>query len=130
MGRERALAGVILGFGLLAGARLTWPRTQPVRLPCAPAALGRTGDAVTCGGTGLLTQGERRVLGLPLELNRATAEELDALPGIGAALAARIVADRAERGPYPSVEALARVPGIGPGKRRLLEGRVTVRPER
>lgn len=49
-----------------------------------------------------------------LELNRATAPEWERLPGIGPSLAARIVADRAERGPFRSPEGLLRVRGIGP----------------
>ncbi len=48
-----------------------------------------------------------------VELNRATEEELTALPGIGPALAARIVAARVEA-PFTSVEDLVRVRGIGP----------------
>lgn len=48
-----------------------------------------------------------------LDLNRATAAELETLPGIGPALAARIVAYRQERGPFASVEDLLGVSGIG-----------------
>jgi len=50
-----------------------------------------------------------------LNVNRATAVELEGLPGIGAALARRIVADREARGPFATVAALDRIPGIGPG---------------
>jgi competence ComEA-like helix-hairpin-helix protein len=50
---------------------------------------------------------------LRIDLNGATAADLEALPGIGAALAARIVADRQDRGPFRSVEELVRVPGVG-----------------
>jgi competence ComEA-like helix-hairpin-helix protein len=50
----------------------------------------------------------------PVHLNTATAAELACLPGIGPALAARIVADRTARGPFGEVQALERVPGIGP----------------
>jgi competence protein ComEA len=57
-----------------------------------------------------------------LSLNRATAAELEALPGIGPALAARIVAGR----PYRSVDALDAVRGIGP--RTLQRLRPWVRP--
>lgn len=57
-----------------------------------------------------------------LDLNRATAESLDSLPGIGPALAARIVAHRDENGPFRSVEELALVDGISP---RMVE---TLRP--
>ena len=53
-----------------------------------------------------------------LDLNRATAAALDALPGIGPVLAGRIVAQRARAGAYRRVEDLLLVPGIGP---RLLE---------
>jgi competence ComEA-like helix-hairpin-helix protein len=49
-----------------------------------------------------------------IDLDRATARELERLPGIGPGLAARILADRAERGPYGTPEALLRVKGIGP----------------
>ena len=49
-----------------------------------------------------------------LNVNRATAVELEGLPGIGASLARRIVADREARGPFATVQALDRIPGIGP----------------
>ena len=62
----------------------------------------------------------------PLNLNRATAEELAELPGIGAELAGRIVACREERGGFESVEEIMEVPGIGEGKFAALEGRITV----
>lgn len=49
----------------------------------------------------------------PIDLNRATVDELTALPGIGAKLAARIVAAREAGGPFLSVDDLRRVPGVG-----------------
>lgn len=49
----------------------------------------------------------------PLDINAATAEQLQALPGVGPKLAERIVAERAKR-PFASVEELRRVGGIGP----------------
>lgn len=52
--------------------------------------------------------------GRAVDLNRASAEELASLPGIGPALAGRIVAWRAKNGRFRSVEALAEVPGVGP----------------
>ena len=60
-----------------------------------------------------------------LNVNRATAVELEGLPGIGASLARRIVADREARGPFATVEALDRIPGIGPGLVARLGGLVT-----
>lgn len=53
-----------------------------------------------------------------INLNTATAAELELLPGIGPALAARIVEDRTKNGPYKRVDDIDRVKGIGP---RLLE---------
>ena len=49
-----------------------------------------------------------------LNVNRATAVELEGLPGIGSSLARRIVADREARGPFATIEELDRVAGIGP----------------
>ena len=50
---------------------------------------------------------------LPVNINTATAEELDVLPGIGPALAGRIIAYREEHGPFTAVEQLLEVSGIG-----------------
>jgi competence protein ComEA len=52
--------------------------------------------------------------------------ELEALPGIGPALARRIVADRESQGPFATVAALDRVPGIGPALLARLEGLIIV----
>jgi competence protein ComEA len=49
----------------------------------------------------------------PIDINRATAEQLDALPGIGKVLARRIVEEREKR-PFEKVDDLRRVKGIGP----------------
>jgi competence ComEA-like helix-hairpin-helix protein len=54
----------------------------------------------------------------PLDLNGATAQELEALPGIGPVLAQRIVDDRLHSGRFATPEDLLRVRGVGP---RLLE---------
>jgi len=48
------------------------------------------------------------------DLNLLTAAELEALPGIGAALAARIVAYRESHGRFADIGALGAVPGVGP----------------
>lgn len=49
-----------------------------------------------------------------LPINALAAEQLCLLPGVGPALAARIVAHRDAHGPFRSIDELAHVPGIGP----------------
>lgn len=62
----------------------------------------------------------------PLNLNQATAEQLDTLPGVGPATAAAIIAYRDQHGPFGNVDDLADVRGIGPAKLDALRGLVTV----
>jgi competence protein ComEA len=50
----------------------------------------------------------------PVDLNRAPSEELQTLPGIGPALAERIIESRMKDGPFRVSDDLLRVPGIGP----------------
>ncbi len=56
-----------------------------------------------------------------VDLDRAPAEELARIPGIGRALAARIVAYREEHGGIGSLATLDRVPGVGPAVLRAVE---------
>ena len=60
-----------------------------------------------------------------VDVDRATARELQALPGIGPALAARIVAFRDSNGAFGSLARLQRVKGIGPAIARRLDSLVT-----
>jgi competence protein ComEA len=62
----------------------------------------------------------------PIDLNRASATELQRLPGIGPVIAARIVEER-RKAPFQSVDDLkGRVPGIGPKKLEMLRPYATV----
>jgi len=60
----------------------------------------------------------------PLDLNTATAEQLDALPGIGPATAQKIIDYRQAHGPFRSIDELDAVPGIGPARIDQLKGLV------
>lgn len=51
-----------------------------------------------------------------VNINSASAEELDTLPGVGESTARKIIADREENGPFSSIEDLKRVSGIGDKK--------------
>lgn len=64
--------------------------------------------------------------GAVVNLNTATAAQLDALPGVGGVIAQRIVDYRDARGGFQSVEQLKDVPGIGERKFAELRDKVTV----
>ena len=52
----------------------------------------------------------------PININRATASDLDSLDGIGPVIAKRIIAFRTANGPFTAVEDLLKVSGIGDAK--------------
>lgn len=62
-----------------------------------------------------------------IDMDVATVADLDRLPGIGPALAARIVADRDSLGPFGSLEGLQRVRGVGPALAARVQPYVTFR---
>jgi competence protein ComEA len=60
----------------------------------------------------------------PVSLSSATAEQLDALPGVGPATAEKIVAYRQQHGAFRSVDELDAISGIGPARIADLRGLV------
>lgn len=85
-----------------------------LRALCPEAELAE-GDTVTSADgcrRGRMPGSELLALGVKIDVNSASADELEALPGIGPTLARRIVAAR----PYHSVADLDRVPGVGPAR--------------
>ncbi len=64
-----------------------------------------------------------------LDLNRATEQDFDALPGIGPKLAERIMAHRQSVGAFHSLDELRAVKGIGKKKFERIRSLVTVTPE-
>lgn len=67
-----------------------------------------------------------------LDLDIATAAQIDSLPSVGPAMAKRIVADRMRRGPFGSLAGLRRVKGVGPSLLAKIDALVmfsgTIRP--
>ena len=64
---------------------------------------------------------------LAININTATAKELETLPGIGPALAKRIVEFREKRHGFRRIEELLAIPGISERKWRLLREKVEVK---
>ncbi|MDR7481370.1 MAG: ComEA family DNA-binding protein [Armatimonadota bacterium] len=102
----------------------------PRRTPTPPSAAFPGGDAsprrrAPCGpprpaGPAQRPRSPAGVPGRPVNVNTASADDLERLPGVGPVLARRIVHDRQTRGPFRRVEDLERVRGIGPGLVRRL----------
>jgi competence protein ComEA len=88
-------------------------------------AVPRVGEPVEAGAGSESPSSDGRPAE-PVDLNAATAAELDALPGIGPTTAQAIVDERSRHGPFRSVDDLLRVRGIGPAKLDQLRGLVTV----
>lgn len=102
--RKADLTAVNLARPVADGEQVVLPRPgeQPTPLPGAPPV-----DAAA-GGSGA-TPDE----GTPLDLNAATAEQLEELPGVGPVLSERIVEWRTEHGRFSNVDELLEVSGIG-----------------
>jgi competence protein ComEA len=88
-----------------------------------PAPVSTPGNPIGGPKTGLTTVPKR---GPVLDLNTATVEQLDALPGVGPVTAAAILAWRQANGKFASVDQLADVDGIGPSRLDKLRALVRV----
>ncbi len=87
----------------------------------------RRGEALSPAASSTTTVSSNAANGL-ININTASAQELEALPGIGPALAQSIVGYRNEHGPFQSIEDLKNVPGIGDARFERLKGLITVGP--
>jgi competence protein ComEA len=102
---------------------------QQIYVPRVGEAGGGAGPAPVVGGgsgSGSAASGAAGGTGQIIDLNRATADELDALPGVGPAIAQAIVDYRDEHGPFATVDDLLDVRGIGEAKLEDIRPRVHV----
>lgn len=96
-----------------------WAKAGAVGTPSDPDQTIVSGSRVEVkpdGGYGVSTMSGSQLLtlGLLIDLNRATAVDLEAVPGLGPALARRIIDYRNAHGPFKKVEDLREVSGISP----------------
>jgi competence protein ComEA len=122
---SRATAQLNLAARLADGDRVLVPsRDDPVAdgsSPTGAAGAASGNGSGTGGGTGSAGGGATG----PVDLNRATATELDALPGIGPVTAAKIIAARTEQ-PFAAVDDLRSRKLVGPSTFEKLRDLVTV----
>lgn len=112
-------AGGLLGNAEQSGINLARQVTDGEQL--AVPVVGASPPAAASAGIGRQGEGGR------VELNTATVDDLDTLPGVGPATAQKIIADRTENGPFRTVEDLMRVPGIGTKRFETLKDMIVVR---
>jgi competence protein ComEA len=112
---DAELDRVNLAAPLVDGAQVRFPRAgepEPLPAPVGSAPAGAAGGGAAHAG--------------PVDLNTATSDELDTLPGVGPATAAAIIEHRERNGPFQSVDDLLDVPGIGEAKLAQLRDLVSV----
>jgi competence protein ComEA len=93
------------------------PRQAEGTPPAPPLSTAPAVDASRSGSLNLA----------PIDINSASAAELETLPGIGPTYAQRIVEYREQNGPFAAIEEVQEVKGIGPSTFEKLEGLITVR---
>ena len=105
--RDAELSALNLAAPLTDGQQVIVPRASDVEAPTATAPGAEAASAL-------------------VNINTASAEELDTLPGIGEVLAAAILQYREEHGPFTSVDQLVDVSGIGEVTLEELRDLVTI----
>lgn len=97
------------------GEQVYVPTDAEVEAGLAPASGSSPPASSADGGAGAL-----------VNINTATSEQLQALPGIGPATATAIISHREENGPFEAKEDIQKVSGIGPGKYAKIESLICV----
>jgi competence protein ComEA len=97
-----------------------------VAAPGQPTAMGSSISSSTAAAPTGDPGGKPSTPGGLVDLNTATVEELDKLPGIGPVMAAAIVAWRDANGRFTSIDQLGDVDGIGPARLEKLRELVKV----
>jgi competence protein ComEA len=123
---DRVIDAIQAAGGTLRGAdlrsiNLAAPLTDGEQIVVLRKGAGSVAAPAASGSAGLSGTGSTLV-----NLNTATLDQLEALPGIGPVLAQRIVDYREQHGPFASVDDLSNVSGIGDAHMEDLRPLVTV----
>ena len=140
--RNERIALIVLVFLLIAGSVISWLDTRNPRMieefrvvpgpvPAALESLSQSrDDAGASAPESVLATRQPDQLRSRVNVNLASAEELQRLPKIGPRIAQRIIEYRSRNGPFQSLEHLARVEGIGPKTLVALDSLVVVQTDR
>jgi competence protein ComEA len=121
-----AAAGADLGRLNLAAVLADGQQVYVLRVGESPPTVGSAGTGPTGGDPGAAGAGSGGGAGALVDINTATAAELEELPGVGPTTAEAIIAHREQNGPFVSVDDLLDVRGIGDAKLEQLRERATV----
>jgi comEA protein len=121
---EEKVIALLVGGLLLGSAILIYKRSHPsfapelVTVREGPSKAGSFPDPGASNGE---KEGEEALV----DINTASSAELERLPGIGPVIASRIIEQRAESGPFRSVDGLLAVRGIGRAALERLRPHIT-----
>ncbi|EGO63291.1 ComEA family DNA-binding protein [Acetonema longum] len=91
-----------------------------IQVPGSYVPSGPGAPAATGGSNGTAVSGDK------ININTADKNQLDSLPGIGPALADRIIQYRQENGMFSAIEDIQKVSGVGAAKFNQLKDRITI----
>lgn len=118
--------GLNLARPLVDGEQIVVGLAPPSGPPVLGSSVGAPSRAPEAPRTSTAPAKPESKSGEPVNLNTATVEQLDALPGVGPVTAAAIVAWRETHGKFAQVDQLGEVDGIGPARLEKLRALVRV----
>ena len=123
---SRAIDAVTAAGGAKKGVDLSDINLAHVLNDGEQIVIGAPKVVTTTRGRSVAKSGGTIKLNGPLSINNATAAQLDALPGIGPVMAARIITYREKNGPFKTIDDLRKVSGMGASKFEALKSLIKI----
>ncbi len=124
---------VLLGSGILVIRQKGTPNINFVKGGPSSTSATSVADKATSTGTnvsaatsGQTVSGATATVSSKININTASVEDLDKLPGVGPAIAQKIIDYRTQNGLFPSIEAIDNVSGIGPSKYSQMKDLISI----